>query len=224
MPKNKEEPKEATIKFVCYADGQYYTTESRIRKISLDIKDNYNDDFIPVNEDVVKFLDQRESGLVILHGKRGTGKTNYIRSLCSSHPQNYIIITNEIAKYLVDPIFITFLINQKNSVLILEDCEEVLMDRGINKFGNAISGILNLSDGLMSDALNIKLICTFNTDVNNIDSALFRPGRCFAKYEFKELAKEKVDILNKKYDLNIKDIKPMTLAEIYNYGSSNYDD
>jgi ATP-dependent 26S proteasome regulatory subunit len=91
------------------------------------------------------------------------------------------------------------------------------MAREENRFGGAISNILNMSDGLMSDIFNIKFICTFNTDISNIDEALLRPGRCFVNYEFKALSKDKstklLESLGHKVDVQ----KEMTLAEIYNY-------
>lgn len=79
-----------------------------------------------------------------------------------------------------------------------------------------------MADGLLSDIVNIKFICTFNAAVDKIDPALLRKGRCFAKYEFKELCEEKVEKLNAKYNLGLKEIKPMTLAEIYNAEKTDY--
>ena len=32
-----------------------------------------------------------------------------------------------------------------------------------------MSTILNLTDGLLGDGLKLKFICTFNTDINQID-------------------------------------------------------
>lgn len=96
------------------------------------------------------------------------------------------------------------------------------MDRTDNPWNNAITTILNMADGLLSDIVNIKFICTFNAAVDKIDEALLRKGRCFAKYEFKELCEEKVERLNDKYNLEIKEIKSMTLAEVYNADKRDY--
>ena len=79
-----------------------------------------------------------------------------------------------------------------------------------------------MSDGLLSDIMNLKFICTFNADIRTIDSALLRKGRCYAKYEFKELSEDKVKHLNEKYNLGIEQIKPMTLAQIYNANQNEY--
>jgi ATP-dependent 26S proteasome regulatory subunit len=121
---------------------------------------------------------------------------------------------------MAEPEFIAFMMENKDSVFILEDCEQILMTREENRFGGAISNILNMSDGLMSDIFNIKFVCTFNTDIANIDEALLRPGRCFVNYEFKALNKEKATALMESLGHQVIKSKDMTLAEIYNYAET----
>lgn len=224
LPKISSSPKEAIVNLVGYSDGDYYTLESKIKSVNVNIEENYNDDFLSVHKDIVEFINSRESGLILLHGTQGTGKTNYIRHLCCNYPSDYIIVPTSLTNKLGDPDFVNFMISNTNSVFILEDCEQILMDRGINVFNGAISNILNMSDGLLSDIMNIKFICTFNADITTIDSALLRKGRCYAKYQFTELCEEKVKLLNDKYNLGIQDIKPMTLANIYNTDKTEYGD
>lgn len=222
LPKIKEKPKAAEVGLIAYDNG-YYTINSKIKKTELNIQENYNDDFEQVYKDTLDFLKSRDSGLIIFNGKKGTGKTSLIRHLCSSFPAKYRIVTNAVASHLAEPEFMSFLMQNKDSIFILEDCEQILMSREENSFGGAITNILNMSDGLMSDIFNIKFICTFNADLTKIDSALLRKGRCYANYTFNELDKEKVKHLSDKYNLGITDYKDMTLAEIYNYESTDYD-
>ena len=224
LPKRAERPKEAIVNLVGYSDGDYYTIESKIKKVNISIEENYNDDFLPVHKDITDFLATRESGLILLHGLMGSGKSSYIRHLINKYPTDYIIVPTSLTSRLADPDFITFMVHNSNSVFILEDCEQLLMDRSVNIFNGGISNILNMSDGLLSDIMNLKFICTFNADIKTIDQALLRKGRCYAKYEFKELCEEKVKALNDKYNLGIKEIKPMTLAEIYNADRTEYAD
>lgn len=126
------------------------------------------------------------------------------------------------ASRLGDPDFISYITSCKDYVFILEDCEQLLVDREENPWNNAITTILNMADGLLSDIVNIKFICTFNAAIDKIDPALLRKGRCFAKYEFEDLCAEKVAALDAKYQLNIPEIKPMTLAEVYNSEKRDY--
>lgn len=200
----------------------FRTIESELETVDLDIETHYNDDFKPVYEDIVRFLDMRGSGIVILHGERGSGKTNFIRYLCQEHPKHYIIVPNGIASKLGMPDFLDYMKRNKDSVFILEDCEQLLMDREDNSFNEAISTILNMSDGLLSDVFNAKFICTFNADIEKIDKALLRKGRCFAKYRFGKLSAEKTGVLMKSLGHKVKSSEPMTLAEIYNYSTRSY--
>ena len=217
VPSQPVKPKTATIDLIAYDRGNYYTINSKIKHTTIDLELNYNNGFSEVYKKTLDFLNEQESGLVILHGYKGTGKTQCIRHLLSHTDKHYILVTNAIASHMAEPEFIAFMMEHKDSIFILEDCEQILMAREENRFGGAIANILNMSDGLMSDIFNIKFICTFNTSIENIDEALLRPGRCFVNYEFKPLDKEKVKVLSEKHNLGIAEDRDMTLAEIFNY-------
>lgn len=113
--------------------------------------------------------------------------------------------------------FMSFLISRgSNSVLVLEDCDVILRSRDSGGSTNAVSTLLNLSDGILGDALNLKFICTYNTDDFNIDPALIRKGRLKLRYKVDKLAADKVHKINPKYN------KAMTLAELYNEETNDY--
>lgn len=222
FPKKKEEEKTAKISLIKVYQGDYFTQTKDIKPTNIDIEENYNDDFKRIYDDTVKFLNERCSGLVLFYGSAGSGKTTLIRHLCSAVPKEYVVVPNSIACRLGDPDLTTFITDHTDSVFILEDCEQLLEDRSENPFNNAITTILNMADGLLSDVCNIKFICTFNAPISKIDPALLRKGRCIAKYEFGKLCKDKVAHLNEKYNLGHKIITDMTLAEVYNPDSIDY--
>ncbi|MDZ7848138.1 MAG: hypothetical protein U5L96_16060 [Owenweeksia sp.] len=93
---------------------------------------------------------------------------------------------------------------------------------GISSSESPVSTLLNISDGLLSDCLNIQIICSFNTDISKIDQALIRKGRLIAKYEFRELEVEKAQLLSQKIGCPTTITQPMTLAEIYNQNEGEY--
>jgi len=199
-----------------------------IKKVEVNIQAHYNDDFIEVDETITKFLkSDNKNGLVLLHGKHGTGKTTYIRSLMSEVNKRFIFLPSDMMEAISSPSFIPFISKYKNSVLVLEDAENLLSPRGSNfNSKNSLVNLLNLGDGLLSDALSLKIICTFNADIKQIDKAILRKGRLIARYEFKELELEKTIELCKEIKTNIVPTKPMTLADIFNdekdySGSSN---
>lgn len=199
---------------------------------NFDLTKQYNDDFVPEDEKIRKFIETDDKGgLVILHGEKGTGKTTYIRHLINEYPnRRFAFVPSNIVTLLADPAFGTFLQTLTNYVIILEDCEDVIRDRKSGAgSSSAVSLLLNMTDGLLEDDLGLKFICTFNDDVKNIDQALLRKGRLVSKYEFKKLdAKKCNDLLVEIYseDETVFDIpttnKPMCLSDIYNYEEDSY--
>ncbi|WP_315819823.1 hypothetical protein [Paraflavitalea speifideaquila] len=124
-------------------------------------------------------------------------------------------MVDDIAGCLTDPDFIDLLIDNPNRVVIIEDAENVIMDRRTNP-QSSVSNLLNISDGLLADFLNVQLICTFNNSVTMIDNALMRKGRLIARYEFGKLSIAKAQQLSDHLGFDTLIKQPMTIAEITN--------
>ncbi|MFK7747411.1 MAG: AAA family ATPase [Kordia sp.] len=200
----------------------FFTEDVRTEDFKCDTQSMYNDDFCKVNETIEASLAVEKAGLILLHGIPGTGKTSYIKSLISKHDKkNFIFIQNEFVNELLHPDFISFLLKNQNSILIIEDAEKVLTSREQKNESSVVSTILQLTDGLFSDYLNIKIICTFNTSINKIDTALLRKGRMIAYYEFKALTKQKANQLLSSLNHESTDSE-MTLANIFNYENKSF--
>jgi len=198
------------------------TKSFKISKPKLSIEDNYNDDFQEIHQTIVKRLKKKnDKGLVLLHGRPGTGKTSYVRHLISSLNKNVIFLPPNMAGAITNPDLISILIDNPNSIFVIEDAENIVVDR--EKDGHSpVTALLNISDGLLSDCLNIQIICSFNTDISKVDSALMRKGRLIAKYEFKELAINKAQKLSQKLGFTTSFNTPMTLTAIYNQDEKDF--
>ena len=122
---------------------------------------------------------------------------------------------------MVDPEFIDLLIDNPNAVVIIEDAENIIMDRRCSH-NSSVSNLLNISDGLLADFLNVQLICTFNSSLTLVDNALLRKGRLIAKYEFGKLGVRKAQRLSDLLGFKNLVTKPMTIAEITNPGGKEY--
>ncbi len=187
----------------------------------IEFEELYNDDFFPKSERIIEFLktpaEKRDSnGIVVLQGKYGTGKTNYLRHLIRKLNKKIIFLPPELSAELANPGFVTFLMDHSDSVLIIEDAENVLKTREAG--GNqAVANLLNMSDGILGDALSLQIICTLNADMDHIDKALLREGRLVEMYEFKELSEEKTTALFAKLygEDAIPPKKEMTLSQIF---------
>ncbi len=179
---------------------------------------NYGNKFAQTHEIIINRLNNnKDKGFFAFWGEPGTGKSTYLKYLTSVVKEKEILfIPPSMAEMLSDPSIIPFLMNHKNSILIIEDAERVISDRQTNGSAAGVSNILNLTDGILGDCLNIQIIATFNMDRERIDPALLRKGRLVAEHKFDKLTIEESNKLLKHIGKDIIVNEPMCLADIYN--------
>lgn len=178
---------------------------------------NYGPAFLKTHEHVIDCLKNKKSGLYILHGPPGTGKTSYIKYLTTViEERKFIFVPNAMVAELFSPKLVDKLYSFKNSVLVLEDAEVCVFKRDGNN--NAlVSGILNITDGLLKDLLNIAIMVTFNAaDVAELDTALLRKGRLKIMHRLDLLSVEDAKRLAKHLGKKKPVTKAMSLADVYN--------
>lgn len=222
LVKEKEEDHKGAFSFITTIHGHFHLKEFRHIGDSVDIEDHYNEDFYPFSNRIVEKLQKPKShGLVLLHGKPGTGKTTYIRYLANQLTRRMIYFPPYMASHISSPEFINFLMDQEESILVLEDADNVISKR-MGTENSAISNLLNLSDGLLGQCMHIPVICTFNSIHTELDAALLRKGRLLGMYEFCSLKPVIANRLAQKLHIENLFTQPATLAEIYNIGEEAY--
>jgi len=219
----KRKERENNIALVIQTNRGYDTTSFELPKQKLDIELGYGKGFKPIHEKIIHKLNEPKSkGLVLLHGTPGTGKTHYLKYLASKIKNKRVLfIPPFLADFITSPEMTPFLIQNAGSVLFIEDAEKVITDRNTGG-GNGVSNILNITDGILSDILNIQIVATFNMDKKKIDEALLRKGRLIAEHKFDALSVEDSQALIDHLGFDYKTDKPMTLTEIYNLSEIEY--
>jgi hypothetical protein len=206
-----------------------FTTRERAVDDNFEIRDldvNYGYGFEKFHNELMERFYSSTKGLVLFHGLPGTGKTYYIRHLLRKMASNnkvVIYMPPNMVDHLVDPAFMTFLSDEikdwssegKFCVLLIEDAEPLLAKRQEGVRIQGVTNLLNMTDGLLNDMLNLQIICTFNVDLRKLDSALLRPGRLIARKEFKPLSELDANLLAQRLGIKHHFKKPATLSEIY---------
>jgi len=219
----KQTIKENNISLIVQTRHGYDTQTFDLPKQKLDLEHNYGSSFLPVHDKILKTLNQKKGkGLVLLHGEPGTGKTHYLKYLASKIKDKKVMF---VPPYLVDfitsPEMTPFLIENSDSILFIEDAERVITDRDTNA-SNGVSNILNLTDGILGDILNIQIVATFNMDRKKIDTALLRKGRLITEHKFDKLNTHDANKLIRHLGMEHTTINDMTLTEIYNLQEVEY--
>ncbi len=221
FPIDPKEDKTQVFLFEKNPQGKMSLVPHKIQKFELNLDEHYNDDFKEADKKIMEWVNdegeaQINKKLVLLHGIAGAGKTNYVKNLMAScGTKKVIYIPPYYIDALGDPGFFSFIQKYKGSLLLIEDAEKVLISRDQNAGNSGISILLNLTDGILASVLNFKIICTFNTDEKEIDSALKRKGRLFLRYKFDLLSEDKTDDLYYKLYKKKAPEKQMSLAAIF---------
>jgi len=100
----------------------------------------------------------------------------------------------------------------KGALLVLEDAADFILAENRASIGAHISRLLNLTDGLIGQGLQLVVLVTTNEKLGEIDPAVIRPGRCLQVLEFPDFTEtQSSDWLGEGH----KDANSQTLAHLY---------
>ena len=140
-----------------------------------------------IKKELTSYIDDylnSEASVLILIGPPGTGKTTFIKNLIHRSGANAKVAYDE--KVMMDDGLFAGFISDESRFLVMEDADAFLQSR---TDGNTMMHkFLNVSDGLISAADKKMVFSTNLPKIQDIDSALMRPGRCFDVIEFRPLS------------------------------------
>ena len=137
---------------------------------------------------IASYLDAPETVLV-LQGPPGTGKTRLIRAILGEISRRKgeparALYTSDITALVSDEIFVKF-ITGEDDAFIVEDADHLLKPRADGN--DHVHRFLTIADGVVR-AQGRKIIFSTNLpNVGDLDDALVRPGRCFARINVRAL-------------------------------------
>jgi hypothetical protein len=147
-----------------------------------------------IGEGVQAFVDRylrSPESVLVLQGPPGTGKTRLIRGILGEMSrrkpegeQAEALYTGDVRALCTDELFVRFITGRQDA-FVIEDADHLLKPRAD---GNEhLHRFLTIADGVVRSQGRKIIFSTNLPNVGDLDEALIRPGRCFARIHVRNL-------------------------------------
>jgi len=196
----------------------------------VDIRNNYSAETLSGVKPLLEpnFRPDSAGKLLLWHGAPGVGKTNMILSLAYAWRDwctTEMILDPELffgdADYMTEVV-----LGQRDSgesdqwrLLVIEDAGEMILAENQNRTNQALARLLNLTDGLIGQGINLMVLITTNEEFESLNGAVVRAGRCLNNTEFKQLSQDEANAWLKARGAEERVSGSSTLADLYQIGN-----
>lgn len=160
-------------------------------------RDNYTPQVLDDYDYVVRSINDGSphGRLTIVSGPPGTGKTYMLRGLMQACPdRKFILMTSDMFVAITATSVISLLLDNMDSyndryTILIEDADRYLAPRHLDN-EQYVSTLLNSTDGMLGEALDLHVVATTNLPTKEIDPALVRGGRLLRHIHIGKLTRE----------------------------------
>jgi SpoVK/Ycf46/Vps4 family AAA+-type ATPase len=151
----------------------------------------FEDSILKDTKRIIKSINKSKSGLTILCGERGCGKTTLLSYIASNSKKNKIFIPCTLIENSINNFeFRKFLKKNKNVILLLDDVE-LYFSKIYSKSNSYTNNLLQLVDGISAKDLDINIILSLNCSIEEIDKNLLESNSLLDIIEVGKLSENK---------------------------------